>query len=71
MMKNFLWILMLSSVIMIGTTVGTTNAQLENTTQSNIGNGTTGSVVNLTNASKSAEEAKNMSVIEGTMNQTG
>ena len=71
MMKNFLWILMLSSVILIGTTVGITNAQSENTSQSNIGNGTTGSVVNLTNASSSLEEAKNMSVIEGTMNQTG
>jgi len=56
---------------MIGTTVGITNAQSENTSQSNIGNGTTGSVVNLTNASSSVEEAKNMSVIEGTMNQTG
>lgn len=71
MMKNFLWILVLSSVIMIGTTVGITNAQSENTSQSNNGNGTTGSVVNLTNASSSVEEAKNMSVIEGTMNQTG
>lgn len=71
MMKNLLWILVLSSVIMIGTTVGITNAQSENTSQSNIGNGTTGSVVNLTNASSSLEEAKNMSVIEGTMNQTG
>jgi hypothetical protein len=56
---------------MIGTTVGITNAQSENTSQSDIGNGTTGSVVNLTNASSSVEEAKNMSVIEGTMNQTG
>jgi len=62
---------MLSSVIMIGTTVGITNAQPQNTSQSNIGSGTTGSVVNLTNASSSAEDAKNMSVIEGTMNQTG
>ncbi len=71
MMKNFLWVLVLSSLIMIGATVGITNAQSENTSQSNIGNGTTGSVVNLTNASSSVEEAKNMSVIEGTMNQTG
>ena len=71
MMKNFLGILMLSSVILIGTTVGITNAQSENTSQSNIGNGTTGSVVILTNASSSVEEAKTKSDIEGTMNQTG
>jgi hypothetical protein len=71
MMKNFLWILMLSSVILSGTTVGITNAQSENTSQNNMGNGTTGSVINLTNASSSPEDAKNMSVIEGTVNQTG
>ena len=71
MMKNFLWILMLSSVILIGTTGGITNAQSENTSQNNMGNGTTGSVINLTNASSSPEDAKNMSVIEGTVNQTG
>ena len=71
MMKNFLWILMLSSVILIGTTVGITNAQPENSSQNNMGNGTTGSVINLTNASSSPEDAKNMSVIEGTVNQTG
>ena len=71
MMKHFLWILMLSSVILIGTTVGITNAQSENTSQNNMGNGTTGSVINLTNASSSPEDAKNMSVIEGTVNQTG
>ena len=71
MMKNFLWTLMLSSVILIGTTGGVTNAQSENTSQNNMGNGTTGSVINLTNASSSPEDAKNMSVIEGTVNQTG
>ena len=71
MMKNFLWILVLSSVIMIGTTVGITNAQSENTSSNNMGNGTTGAVTNLTNASSSLEDAKNMSAIEGTMNQTG
>jgi hypothetical protein len=70
MMKNFLWILMLSSVILIGATVGITNAQSD-TSQNNMGNGTTGSVINLTNASSSPEDAKNMSVIEGTVNQTG
>lgn len=68
-MKNFLWILMLSSVIMIGTTVSLTNAQSEDTPP-DIGNGTTGSVVNLTNASSSLEDAQNMSAIEGTMNAT-
>ena len=64
---------MLLSVIMIGTTVGTTNAQSEDTppnTDNGTGNGTTGAVVNLTNASSSLEDARNMSVIEGTMNQT-
>jgi len=60
---------MLSSVIMIGTTVGITNAQSEETSP-DIGNGTTGSVINLTNASSSLEDAQNMSVIEGTMNAT-
>lgn len=58
------------SIIMIGTTVGDTNAQSENTPSNNMGNGTTGSVVNLTNASSSLEDAQNMSVIEGTMNAT-
>lgn len=61
---------MLSSVIMIGTTVGITNAQSEETPSNNTGNGTTGSVINLTNASSSLEDAQNMSVIEGTMNAT-
>ena len=70
MMKNFLWILMLLSIIMIGTTVGITNAQSEDTPSNNMDNGTTGSVINLTNASSSLEDAQNMSVIEGTMNAT-
>jgi hypothetical protein len=68
---KFLWILMLSSVLMMGTTVGVSNAQSENTTPNNMGNGTTGAVINLTNASSSLEDAQNMSAIEGTMNQTG
>lgn len=70
-MKNILSLLVLSSIILIGTTAGITNAQSENTSQSNMANGTTGSVINLTNASSSLEEAKNMSAIEGTMNLTG
>jgi hypothetical protein len=61
---------MLSSVLMMGTTVGVSNAQSENTTPNNMGNGTTGAVINLTNASSSLEDAQNMSAIEGTMNQT-
>jgi hypothetical protein len=69
-MKNFLSILMLLSIILIGSTQGITNAQSENTSQNNMGNGTTGSVINLTNASSSLDEAQNMSVIEGTMNAT-
>jgi hypothetical protein len=68
---KFLWILMLSSVLMMGTTIGVSNAQSENTTPNNMGNGTTGAVINLTNASSSLEDAQNMSAIEGTMNQTG
>lgn len=61
---------MLSSIILIGSLAGLTNAQSENTSQNNMGNGTTGSVINLTNASSSLEDAQNMSVIEGTMNAT-
>jgi hypothetical protein len=55
---------------MIGTEVGTTNAQSEDTSPNNMGNGTTGAVINLTNASSSLEDAQNMSVIEGTVNAT-
>ncbi len=61
---------MLSSIILIGSLAGLTNAQSENTSQNNMGNGTTGSVINLTNASSSLDEAQNMSAIEGTMNAT-
>ena len=59
--------LILSSIIMIGTTLGFATAQVENNSESNMGSGTTGSVINLTNASSSPQ---NMSVIEGTMNGT-
>jgi hypothetical protein len=69
-MKNILSILMLSSIILIGSAAGITSAQSENTSQNNMGNGTTGSVINLTNASSSIEDAQNMSSIEGTMNAT-
>ena len=69
-MKNLVSTLMLSSIILIGSIAGITNAQSENTSQNNMGNGTTGSVINLTNASSSLDEAQNMSVIEGTMNAT-
>jgi hypothetical protein len=71
MMKNLVSILMLSSIILIGSTAGITNAQSDNASENNMSNGTTGSVINLTNASSSLEDAKNMSAIEGTMNQTG
>jgi hypothetical protein len=70
MMTNFLWILMLLSLATVGTTIGTANAQSEDTPPNNMGNGTTGAVINLTNASSSLEDAQNMSAIEGTMNQT-
>jgi hypothetical protein len=69
-MKNLVSIPTLSSIILIGSVAGITNAQSENTSQNNMGNGTTGSVINLTNASSSLDEAQNMSVIEGTMNAT-
>ena len=62
--------LFLSSIIMIGTTIGIATAQLDNSSQNNT-NDTTAAVINLTNASSSLEDAQNMSVIEGTMNQTG
>ncbi|MFN2434997.1 MAG: hypothetical protein ABR515_06450 [Nitrososphaeraceae archaeon] len=55
---------------MIGTTIGIATAQLDNSSQNNT-NDTTAAVINLTNASSSLEDAQNMSVIEGTMNQTG
>jgi hypothetical protein len=70
MMKNLLSMLFLSSIIMIGTTIGIATAQLDNSSQNNT-NDTTAAVINLTNASSSLEDAQNMSVIEGTMNQTG
>jgi hypothetical protein len=69
-MKNLLSMLFLSSIIMIGTTIGIATAQLDNSSQNNT-NDTTAAVINLTNASSSLEDAQNMSVIEGTMNQTG
>lgn len=69
-MKNLVSILVLSSIILIGSLAGLTNAQSENTSQNNMGNGTTGSVINLTNASSSLDEAQNMSAIEGTINAT-
>jgi hypothetical protein len=50
---------------------GHDNAQSENTSPNNMGDGTTDAVTNLTNASSSLEDAKNMSAIEGTINQTG
>jgi len=70
-MTNFVWILMLSTVIMMGTTIGFSNAQPTNSSPNVMGNVTAGSITNLTNGSASLEDAKNMSIMEGTMNQTG
>jgi hypothetical protein len=70
-MKNFLWILILSSISLMGATIGTATAQLDNSSQNMTGPDTTAAVINSTNASSSLEEAKNMSAIQGTMNQTG
>ena len=71
MMKNFLWILILSSISLMGAAIGTATAQLDNTSQNTTSPDTTAAVINSTNASSSIEEAKNMSAIQGTMNQTG
>lgn len=49
-------------------TTGTTLAQTENASQNNSGFGN--AIANLTNATSSYEDAKDMSVIEGTMNAT-
>jgi hypothetical protein len=70
-MKVYLWIFMLSSIAIFGTTTGIAIAQLENSSQNITGPDTTAAVINSTNASSSLEDAKNMSAIEGTMNQTG
>jgi len=48
---------------------GFASAQLENSSGNNT-NDTTAALINLTNASSSLEDAQNMSVIQGTMNQT-
>ncbi|CAN5498211.1 hypothetical protein BH18THE1_BH18THE1_10040 [soil metagenome] len=71
MMKFYLWIFVLSSIAIFGTTIGIATAQLENSSQNITGPDTTAAIINSTNASSSLEEAKNMSAIEGTMNQTG
>lgn len=70
MMIKFLWVLMLSAVIMMGMTIGVINAQTTNSSPNILGNVTSGSIANLTNASSSLEDPQNMSVIEGTMNAT-
>jgi hypothetical protein len=56
---------------MMGTIIGVSNAESENTTPNNKGNGTRGAVINLTNANSSLEDTQNMRAIEGNMNQTG
>ncbi|MGI8719000.1 MAG: hypothetical protein ACR2KF_00575 [Nitrososphaeraceae archaeon] len=61
----------MSSIAIFGTTIGIATAQLENSSQNITGPDTTAAIINSTNASSSLEEAKNMSAIEGTMNQTG
>jgi hypothetical protein len=60
----------MSSVFVMGSTIGIATAQLDNSSQNNT-NDTTAAVINLTKASSSLEDAQNMSVIEGTMNETG
>jgi len=67
-MKEFISVLLLSSIAIMGLTFGTTSAQVST---GNNTNDTTAALVNLTNASSSLGDAKNMSVIQGTMNQTG
>lgn len=70
MMKKFLEIVVLSIVITMGTTIGSSYAQLTNSSPNIMGNVTAGSITNLTNGSTLLEDAKNMSAIQGTMNQT-
>ena len=60
---------MLSTFIMMGTTIGLSNAQPTNSYPNIMGNVTAGSITNLTNGSASLGDANNMSVIEGTMNK--
>lgn len=63
---------MLSTVIMMmGITIGSTNAQPTNSSPNIMGNVTAESITNLTNGSASLGDANNMSAIQGTMNQTG
>jgi hypothetical protein len=65
-MKNYLC-MTLSIFTVIGIiTIGSTNAQTEHASDKP----TTAAVANLTNATTSFEDLKNMSVIEGTMNGT-
>ena len=70
MIRYYLFVLFLSSIVVIGTTIGVASAQVANTSGNNT-NDTTAALINLTNASSSLEDAQNMSVIQGTMNQTG
>lgn len=67
-MKNYFWTTLSIFTALGIITTGTTLAQTENASQNNSGFGT--AVANLTNATSSYEDAKNMSVIEGTMNGT-
>jgi len=69
-MKIILWVFMLTSFI-IGTTAWIVNAQTaqtEDNSMNNLGNGMTGSVMNLTSASTSHEDAKNISANQATLN---
>jgi hypothetical protein len=62
--KYVVSLVVMSSIVLLGSIGGLVDAQ-------NNTNDTTAATINLTNASSSPEDAKNMSVIEGTMNQTG
>lgn len=53
--------LLLSAFMMMGTIIGSSNAQFTS-------NVTAGSITNLTNGSTSLGDANNMSAIEGTIN---
>jgi hypothetical protein len=71
MMINSLSIVMLLSIILIGTTLGVTYAQSENTSDKvGGGGGTTNAIANFTNSS-SPENSTNMSAMRSTMNGTG
>jgi hypothetical protein len=65
-MTNYFWMILSIFTVLAVVTTGSTNAQTDNASDKP----TTAAVANLTNATTSFEDIKNMSVIEGTTNGT-